>query len=426
METKIISTTETEAQFSVIVSAEQLAHAKKSVYDELRPRVKASGFRPGKAPDMIVEREMGSAYVQSEVMEHAVQDSYSDAIQEHKLPVVAQPEVSLEKFVPYTELEYKVKVELMPAVKLPDYKAYRIKRPSIKVEPAEIDEMIADLRKREAVTIDVDRPAAKGDEVNFDFAGTKDGVAVDGATAEGHTLTLGSNSFIPGFEEEMIGLSVGDEKTFDIRFPKDYHEKSLADQVVTFAIKINSLSEQALPELDQKFIEKVGPFKSVDALREDLANTITTRKAESNSRDYEQSILDKLIKDTELKTPESLVRQQLGRLRSELEQNLSYSGLDYAKYLELSKKTEDDLEKEMRPEAEKRVALAMILTEVSKAENVAVTNDELDDEIARMKQQYPDPQTQAELDNARTREEIYNHLMASRVIAKLVGYAESK
>jgi trigger factor len=426
METKIISQTETEVQFSVVLNEAEMQHIKTEVFDHLRKQVKAAGFRPGKAPDTIVERELGSSTVQGEFIEHAIQHSYSNAVQEQKLAVVASPKITIEKFVPYTELEYKAVVELMPKVKLADYAKFRIKRPGVKVEAAEIDRTIDDLRRREAVRLESEHPAKKGDEVNFDFEGTKDGRPVPGASAKNQTLQLGSGAFIPGFEEQMTGLKKSDEKTFDIRFPQNYHEESLADQVVTFKVKLNTVTELVLPEVNQEFVEKVGPFASLDELKADITQKITAEKAEKASRQYEQEVLDKLLKESKYKTPEALVQQQVQRMRSELEQNLAYSGLNIEKYLELSKKTADELDKEMRPEAERRVGLAMVLTEVAAVEKLSVSPAELDAELSRLKQDYPDPQTQTELDNPSTREEVYNHLMASRVIAKLIGYAESK
>lgn len=426
METKIISQTDTEVIFTVALGQAEMAPIKAEVFDRMRTRVKAAGFRPGKAPDMIVERELGSATVQSEFIDHAIQHAYPDAIKQLGLAVVASPNVGLEKFVPYTELEYKVTVELMPKVKLADYAKIRLKRPSVKVEPAEINQTIEDLRRREATRLDSEQPAKTGDEVNFDFEGTKDGVAVPGASSKNQTLQLGSGNFIPGFEDELVGLKKGDEKTFDIRFPKAYHEASLADKVVTFKVKLNSVTELVLPEIDQEFVSKVSPFKSLDELKADVASKITGEKAEGVARKYEQDVLDKLLKDSSYKTPDALVRQQMDRMRSELEQNLAYSGLDIDKYLQMSNKTAVDMENEMRPEAERRVGLAMVLTEVAAKEEIKISPDELDAEIARLKQDYPDPQTQSELDNPNTREEIYNHLMASKVIAKLLTYAESK
>jgi trigger factor len=426
METKLTSQTETEVKFTVTLNEAELLHVKQEVFDRLRRQVKAAGFRPGHAPDMIVERELGSSAVQGEFIEHAIQHSYAQAVKEQKLQVVAPPKVSLDKFVPYTEMEYTATVEIMPKVKLSDYKKLRVKRPAVKIDPADINRTIEDLRRREATRLDSEHPAKKGDEVNFDFDGTKGGQPVSGASAKNQTLQLGSGTFIPGFEEELVGLKKGDEKTFDIRFPKNYHEESLADQIVTFKVKVNTVTDLVLPEVDTDFVEKVSPFKSVDELKADITEKLTGQKAEDASRKYEQEVLDKVLAGSQYKVPESLVAQQLERLRAELEQNLSYSGLNLEKYLELTKKSRQDMDKEMRPEAERRVGLAMVLTEIAAAEKLSVDAAELDAEISRLKQDYPDPSTQSELDNPNTREEIYNHLMASKVIARLLSYAEGK
>jgi trigger factor len=426
METKIITRTDEEVTFSVTVNEAELQAIKKEVFDHLRGNVKASGFRPGKAPDMIVERELGPSAVQSEVIDHALQHSYPDAVKELKLQIVSSPKIALEKFVPYTELEYKVTAELLPKVKLADYSKMRVKRPSIQVEPAEINRTIEDLRRRESVRLDSEQPAKLGDEINFDFAGMKDGEAVPGATAKNQTLQLGSGQFIPGFEDEMVGLKKGDEKTFDIKFPDTYHEKTLAGQVVTFTVKLNSVTDLVLPEVDEEFIGRVSPFKTLKELEADITAKITGEKAEAAAREYEQEVLNRILKESTFKTPSALIDQQLERMRGELEQNLAYSGLNFDKYLELSGKSKEDMDKEMRPEAERRVGLAMILTEVATAEGLSITPEELDAEIERLKQDYKDPATQAELENPNTREEIYNHLMSSKVIAKLLSFADAK
>jgi trigger factor len=426
METKILTRTDAEVTFIVTVSEAELKHIKTEVFDHLRKNVKAAGFRPGKAPDMIVERELGPASVQSEVVDHALQHTYPDAVKELKVQIVSNPKISMKKFVPYTELEYEVTAELLPKVKLPDYTKMRFKRPAIKVEAAEINKTIEDLRRREAARLDSEQAAKIGDEVNFDFAGTKDGEPVPGATAKNQTLMLGSGQFIPGFEEQIVGLKKGAEKTFEIIFPDEYHEKSLAGQAITFEIKLNTVTELVLPEINQDFVAAVSPFKSLEELKKDITDKLTGEKAESASREYEQEVLSKVLKEANFKVPEALVGQQLERMRSELQQNLAYSGLDLPKYLDLSGKSQSELDLEMRPEAERRVGLAMVLTEVAAAENLSIDAAELDSEILRLKKDYPDPSTQSELENPGTREEVYNHLMSSKVIAKLISFAEAK
>jgi trigger factor len=424
METKITEHKDDSATFTVALTEVKLSAIKKHVFDELRGRVKAAGFRPGHAPDMIVERELGASMIQNEFLEHAIQESYLDAVREHKLSVVSSPKVSIEKFVPYTTLEYKVTVELMPRVKLADYKDFRIKKPTVTVDASAVNRTVEDLRRREAVRLDSEQPAKTGDEVNFDFDGTDSkGTAVPGASAKGQTLQLGSATFIPGFEDAIVGLKKGEDKTFEIRFPKTYHEKSLQDKLVTFKIHINSVTDLVLPEIDDEFVKKVSPFKSLDELKSDIEDRIRAEETQDSENKYEKEVLDKLLEKSTYKTPEALVTQQLDRLRGELEQNLAYSGLDIEKYLSMTGKSNDDLTKEMRPEAERRVGLAMVLTEVAAVENLTVAPKELSDEIDRLKKDYPDPKARAELENPSTKEEVYNHLMASKVIRQLLEYA---
>lgn len=426
MKTTVKSQTDIDAKLTIVVEDAELKQAVSKAYDELRPRVKAAGFRPGKAPDSIIERELGATTVQSEVLEHAVVATYSKAVTGEMLRVLGQPKVSIVKFVPYTALEYEAEVELLPEAKLGDYGKIRLKRPEVKVEPSEIEATIEDLRRRQAVRIDSDRPAKLGDEVVFDFHGTKDGQDVPGASAKGHTLKLGSNQFIPGFEEQLVGLKAGDSKTFNITFPEDYQEASLKGSEVTFAVKVQKVVDLALPEVNQEFVASVSPFKSLDELKADIAERIANQKAEAAARVFEQKLLDKVLESSTYQTPLVLVQQQVQRLKGELTQNLSHTGLDLPKYLEMVKKTEAELEAEFRPEAEKRVGLALVLTAVAAAEKIELAADELDAEIARLKGQYPDPEMQAELDAPGAREEIYNHLMASRVIARLSEIAETK
>jgi len=425
MNTKVNSRTETEVKFTVTLTEEDLRESVAHAFDELRRQVKAAGFRPGKAPDKIVEREVGANRVQGEVIDHALQSSYSKSIRIEKLPVVAPPEVTIDKFVPYTELEYTATVEIMPPVTLAKYRDFRVKKAEIKVDPTEVDQTVDDLRRREATRLDSEQPAKMRDEVSFDFDGSKDGVPVAGASGKNHTLLLGSGQFIPGFENELVGLKAGDEKTFDIRFPKDYHEQSLADQVVTFKIKMNKVTDLVLPQLDEKFVEKVSPFKSVDDLKADVLLQLGDRQRQEAARAQEKEILDRLVAESKYYAPATLVRQQLARMREELEQNLRYSGLDLVKYLELTSKTAEQLDEELKPEAERRVGLALVLTAVGDAEHVDVSADELDAEVENLKGRYEDKLAQAELDTPEAREEIYNQMMGSRVMAKLIEYAEA-
>lgn len=415
---------EASAEFTVAVPPERLEIIRKHVFDDLRPRAKAPGFRPGKAPDHLVEKTLGSSLVQSEVIDQALQQTYAEAVTQEKLAVIASPQVSITKFVPYSTLEYQVVVELLAKPKLADYKKFKIKRPAVDVPTGKAEAVLQDLRRRQATRLEVSRPAKLGDEVVFDFAGTKDGQAVPGASATKQTLALGSGNFIPGFEDELVGLAPEASKTFDITFPADYHEKSLAGQVVTFVVTMRKITELVLPEVDDTFAASVGPFKTAAELEADIRDRLKSDAEEAAARDFETAVLDELITKSTYQAPAALIRQQLDSLKAEMERNLAYSGLDLTRYLEMSKQSEAEFEEGLKPQAERRVALALLLTAVADTEGLEVTDAEVTAEVTRLKAHYPDSATQKELDNPETQAEIKNHLQSSQVIAKLLEYAE--
>ena len=425
MKAEITKRTDTHVTFLISASAAELAHAKEHAYAKFRPQVKVDGFRPGKAPDRIVEREIGGGTIQSEVLEHAVGHTYSDAVVQEKLAVIAPPDVQVKKFVPYTTLEYEATVEVVPPIKLPDYKKIKKAVKPVKVTPAQVDEMIEDLRRRVAKRVPAVRAAELGDEVKFDFDGKKDGAAVAGAAGKNQTLKLGSNTFIPGFEAELVGLKVGDTKTFTITFPKDYHEQSLSGQPVAFTVTVHEVTALELPKVDDAFAAEVGPFKTVAELRADVTDQLKAEAEAAGKREYENELLDDIIKKSHLSVPDRLVSQQIERMKGEISQRLASSGLTMEQYLQAQSQTQEQLEAEIRPEAEKRVKLAMILSEIAKIEEMQVGADEINNEIDQLRVQYTDPVMQKELEGERIREDIYNHLMATKVISKLIDYAQA-
>lgn len=423
MKSTINKKTDTHVTFTVQMDEHSLAPIVDATYNRLRQNVKVAGFRPGKAPNAIVDRELGTAVVQAEVLDAATNHSYSHAIREHSLPVIARPEVKLSKFVPYTELEYEATAEVLAEIKLADYKKLKTRMPAVEVEDKEIDQVIDDLRKRVAKRTDADRAAKMGDEVVFDFEGTKDGKPVAGAKSANYPLVLGSKSFIPGFEEELVGLKAGDEKTFDITFPKDY-QPELAGQKVTFKIKVNRVVEVALPEINDELATEIGGVKSLVELRKSVEASLLDQKVQAVERQYENSLLQELLKGSSLKAPESMIDQQKHRLKHELEENLQQRGMTLEQYASAQGTKPEAVQKELDEEAKRRVELALVLTEVAKVEKIEVTDDEIDGEIEKLKMQYTDAEMQKQIDRPETREEIYNHLMATKTIAKIKGYNE--
>lgn len=426
MKSEITKQTDTEVTLLITATEAEIKHSYEHAIGHYRPRVKAAGFRPGKAPDNIVVREIGDTTIQTETIEHTISHAYSDAVTHEKLQVIGQPKIDIKKWVPYTVLEFEAVTEIVPPIKLPDYKKIKKSQKKVDVTEDQINQMIEDLRRRVAKRVPAVRPAQMEDEVKFDFDGLQKGKPVEGASSKNFTLKLGSGQFIPGFEEEMVGLKVGDEKTFTVTFPKDYHEKSLAGQPVDFTVKVHEVTALELPAPDDKFAAEVGPFKTFDALKADVKDQLTV-EAESNAkRELESEILDELVSKMSTTVPESLVTQQIERLKADLSQRLAQSGLNMDQYLEIQKKSQQDLEKELHPEAERRVKLALLLSEVAKEEKLTITADELDSELESLRQQYTDPAMQEELSNPHIREDLYNHLLSTKTINKLIEYATTK
>lgn len=425
MKAEITKANETDTTIKVNLDADSLGPVVKVTLDRLRRRVKAAGFRPGKAPDHIVERELGSQAVQAEVLEAAVAKSYTQALREHALPAVGQPEVSISKFVPYDELEYTATVAIMPKIGLADYKKLQAKRPEVKVERSEVDGVVDDLRLRLAERQTVERPAQEGDELVIDFEGRLNGQMVSGATAKGYTLRLGSKAFVPGFEEALIGVEPGKEKIFTVTFPKDYSDAILAGQPVEFTVKVLEVKSVTLPPIDDKLAEKVG-FKTLDELKADVNSRMEAEKADAAEQKYENELLGELLRGSKINPPQPLVRQQLERLEGELNERLAQNGLTLEKYCEIKQLKPEQLHQELTPEAERRVKLAMALSEVSRLEKLSVEDGEIAAEISRLKAAYQDPAMQAELSKPGIREDVYNHLLATKTIAKLKEYAESQ
>jgi trigger factor len=424
MKAEVTKRTDTHVSFRITANEAELKHALDHAYAKYRPQVKVAGFRPGKAPDNIVAREIGDQTIQGEVLEHALSHAYSGAVMQEKLGVIAQPDVQVKKFVPYTELEFEATVEVVPPVTLPDYTKIKKATKPVAVTDKQIDEMVEDLRRRVAKRVPAVRGAEMGDELKFDFEGKKDGKLVEGAAGQNYTLKLGAGNFIPGFEEQLVGLKVGDEKSFNVTFPKDYHEKSLAGQPVEFSVKVHEVTELELPKVDDKFAAEVGPFKTVAELRTDIADQLKVEAEEAASRTYETELLEQIVSKSSMKVPERLTTQQIERMKAEMSQRLAGSGLNMEQYLQAQNQTQEQFEKELRPEAEKRVKLALVLSEVAKKEQLTVGEDEVQAEVEKMRLQYTDPVMQKELADDRIKEDVYNHLMAGKVIGALIDYAK--
>lgn len=419
---------ETKVQLTLVADDKQLAAAKNEALRHLATDLRLPGFRQGKAPLNLVEKNVSPSVLQSEFLDRAMNLMYVTALQEQKLRPVAQPEVKISKFVPFETLELELSVDIISDIKLPDYKKMKLAKPAVKVTAKDVDEVLAQLKTREAEKKDVERAAKAGDQAWIDFKGVdaKTKEAIAGADGKDYPLVLGSNTFIPGFEDEIIGLKAGAEKTFDITFPKDYGAAALQSKKVTFTITVNKVQEVVEPKLDDEFAAKVGPFKTVTELKEDVKKQLTAEKENQNDRQFTDDLLMKITKDATVAIPDSLIEEQIDRIVQEQKQNLMYRGQTWQEFLEAQGQDEAKYRDGIREDAELRVKAGLVLGEIADLEKIDVTPEELEIRMQLLKGQYPDKQMQAELDKPESRREIASRMVSEKTVDKLVGYATAK
>jgi trigger factor len=423
------SLTPTKVSLMVTVDQALLDAVKKEVLTHLaKDHVKIQGFRAGKAPLNLVEKHANPELLQSEFLDGALNRAYGQALDHEKLKPVAQPEVKLSKFVPYTTLEFEAEVEVLGEMKLPDYKKIKLERKKVSVVAKDVDEVIENLRTRVAEKKDVERAAKEGDEVTIDFAGTdtKTKEPINGADGKGYPLQLGSNSFIPGFETNLIGLNAGEDKTFDLTFPKDYSVAALQGRNVTFAVTVQKVQQLVLPKLDDAFASTVGPFDTLADLKVDIKKQVEVERESQAERDFQNELIQKITEKTEVAIPDSLIESEIDRMEQDERQNLVYRGQTWQEHLELEGVTEEEHRDRQREMAEARVKSGLMLAEVAEKEGVTVSEDEVEGQMQMLRAQYPDPQMQAELEKPETRREITSRIVSEKTIAKLTTYATSK
>ncbi len=342
---------------------------------------------------------------------------------QEKLQALDRPSVEVKKFVPGSELEFTAEVEVIPPVKLGDYKKLSAKKEVAKVEDKDVDEVIEQIRKNYSEKSEVKRAAKLGDEAVIDFTGKKDGVAFDGGSAKEYGLKLGEGQFIPGFEEGVIGHKAGEEFDLKLKFPEDYHADNLAGQDVVFTVKLHKVNELKFPELNDEFAAKCGPFTEMKEVKADIKRELTAQKEREADEKFKDALVGELTEKSKAALPELLVEDQLRSIERDLTQNLMYSGLSLDSYLKTQgfKDKEEWVKKEARPAAEKRVKAGLVLAELSKELKIDASRDEIQKQIDFFKQQYgKDKKMLEQFDNPNVHRDIANRMITDKTVAKLV------
>jgi trigger factor len=429
MQVKKDYTTPTNVQLVITADQAELDTAKATVLTRLsKNSVAPQGFRKGKAPLTLVEKQLNPELLQSEFLEEAINRLYADAIDRENIRPVANPEVNIVKFVPFTTLEFKAEVEAVGDITLPDYTKIKLAKKAVTVTADDVSKVLDDLKVRAADHEDVARAAKDGDQVVLDFEGTdsKTGEPIEGADGKAYPLVIGSNTFIPGFEPHLVGMKAGEEKNFDITFPENYGVAALQNRKVTFKVTAQKVQKVVAPKLDDDFAAKVGPFKTLAELKDDIKRQLNTEKEQQTDAEYQNELLQKIAEKAKLDVPKSLVDEEIERQERQERQNLIYRGQTWEEHLKEEGQTEESHREKNRPMAELNVKAGLVLSEIALQEKINVTPEEFQLRLQLLKGQYPDQQMQSELDKPENRRDIMSRMLTEKTIAKLTEYATAK
>lgn len=385
MSTTVEKISSNKVKLSFDVDAATFDAAMDKAYRKVRNQVNIPGFRKGKAPRKIIENMYGEGVFYDEAFELVFDEVYGPAIDENKVEVVDRPEIELKQIGAGKNLQFTCEVFVKPDVTLGEYKGVSVKKETTAVTDEQVDEKIEQERAKQATEQSVeDRPVAEGDTVNLDYAGTVDGIAFAGGTAEGQTLKIGSHTFIPGFEEQMVGMSIGEEKDLDVTFPESYHAEELAGKAAVFHVKVNGITETRLPALDDEFAKDISEFDTLEEYRADVRAKLEAQAAERDKNAFTNAVIEKVMENATVEIPEAMIERQIDSMMRDFEYRLASQGLKLADFMKYTGQDEKAFRANYRDQAEKSVKAHLVLEAVEKAENIDATEEQIDAQIAQL------------------------------------------
>ena len=406
----------------VEVPAERLTRAVGDATHALSRRTKVPGFRPGKAPRGVLEAVLGPGTVLDEAVDRLVQSSYRDALIEQAILPLTNADVEVLQAEEGKPLIFKATVQIRPEVALGDYKNFNFRPDIATIDDPKVDKVIEEMRDQNATLAPVeDRGAEKGDYAVIKYEGTRDGVAFDGGSAERMPLIIGEDRLIPGFEDELVGLNVGDTKGFDITFPADYGEESLAGQKAHFEVELRELREKILPDADDEFARSMGDFEDLANLRTEVRKRLERNALDKARHDFSDRIIEYAVANSTIDLPDILVEQEVEVMHDEFRGALARQGISEEAYEKVTNKTHEELHADFRPDAEKRVRVLLVLSRIAEVEGLTISDADVAAEIAKARERYAgDQKLMKYFDSERGRNYIRSTLRRSRVVEKLV------
>ena len=377
------------AKLTIEVSADDLEKALQSAYMKQKNKISLPGFRKGKVPRQMIEKMYGAEIFYDDAENALIPKAYADAYDECELEIVSRPEidvVQIEKGKPFI---FTAEVATKPEVTLGEYKGLEVDKISTRVTQKEVDAKVQEEAEKNARTITVeDRPVQDGDEVILDFEGFVDGVAFEGGKGENYPLTIGSGSFIPGFEEQLVGAEAEKEVEVNVTFPEDYHAEDLKGKAAVFKCTIHEIKAKELPEIDDEFAAEVSEFDTLEEYKAEIKAKIKEQKASEGKTKQEDQVVEQAVKNAEYEIPKAMIETQALQMVEDFGQRIQSQGLTMEQYFQFTGMTADKMLEEMRPQAIKRIETRLVLEAIAKAENIEISDEKLDEELAKMAEAY--------------------------------------
>ena len=377
------------AKLTIEVSAEDVEKAMQSAYQKAKGRISIPGFRKGKAPRKMIEQMYGKGVFLEDAVNALIPEHYSKALGECELEIVSQPKIDLVQTEPGKALIFTAEVAVKPEVTLGEYKGVEVPKSEIEVTDEEVDAEVKKEQEKNSRTINVeDRAAQLNDIVTIDFEGSVDGVPFDGGQATEYPLTLGSNTFIPGFEDQLVGAKVGDDVDVKVTFPEEYQAKELAGKEAIFKCAVKKIEAKELPELDDDFAKDVSEFDTLAEYKEHVKTNLVEKKENEAKHAKEDAAVDKIIENAQMDIPEAMLETQCRQMLDDFSRRMQSQGLSMEQYFQFTGMTAEKMMEDMKPQALKRIQTRLVLEKVAEVENIQPTEEEVNEEISKMAEAY--------------------------------------
>ena len=377
------------AKLTIEASAEDFEKPVNAAYNKNKNRINVPGFRKGKAPRIMIEKMYGAGIFFEDAANALIQTEYPKAAEECGLEIVSQPEIDVVQIEKGKSFIFTAEVAVKPEVTLGEYKGVEVEVSGTEVTEEEVAAELKKEQESNSRTLDVDdRAVENGDMITLDFEGFVDGTAFEGGKGTDYPLTIGSNSFIPGFEEQLVGAVIGEEKDVNVTFPEKYHAADLAGKPAVFKCTVKAIKVKELPELDDEFAKDVSEFDTLAEYKEDIAKKLKERKEDVAKREKEDKVVDKIIENAEMDIPEPMVQSQISQLMNDFIRRMQAQGLSIDQYYQFTGLDQAKIQEQMRPQALKRIQSRLVLEKVAEVENIEISDEKVDEEIAKMAEMY--------------------------------------